>query len=524
MRQFVIALSAISLACITSAFAATPVNLRYESALLTTKGSDSFKQISQTIDSNHTKHIRVQQTYAGYSVWGADAVMHVPQTGVKSSMNGMMYRDLAADLGNAPAYLFAPSQAEHALQQGVTLYQDTTGIKKYDLKLAKKNLMVYVDKNNKAHWAFLVSFVANSAEDGLALPTYILDAGTFEKYEQWNDLQTATPVKGGGFGGNQKMGKLAYDGLKDNYPTLSMRRDATKSLCTLQNKDVMVKDNTHSSGPFSSSPVEKFSCKAKSSQHNNIYWNGSKDAFNGAYSPANDALYIGKVIKSMYQEWYGVPVLTFFGMPLQLKMNVHAKDMSGQPMDNAFFFPLTNEMYYGDGVKLFYPLTSLGVGAHEISHGFTSQHSNLVYQTQSGGLNEAYSDMAAQAAEFYSTGKNSWQIGPEIVKGDGALRYMDDPTKDGKSIAHMKDYNDSLNVHYTSGIFNKVFYTLGTTQGWDTRKAFDVMVKANMNYWTSKATFAEAACGVISATKDYHYDTAAVTAAFKVVGLDVSHC
>ena len=64
---------------------------------------------------------------------------------------------------------------------------------------------------------------------------------------------------------------------------------------------------------------------------------------------------------------------------------------------------------------------------------------------------------AAQAAEFYSTGKNSWQIGPEIVKGKGALRYMDDPTKDGKSIANVKDYTDDLNVHYSSGVFNKVF-------------------------------------------------------------------
>ena len=32
------------------------------------------------------------------------------------------------------------------------------------------------------------------------------------------------------------------------------------------------------------------------------------------------------------------------------------------------------------------------------------------------------------------------------------------------------------------------------------KKAFDIMVKANQEYWTSQSTFYECACGVISAT------------------------
>ena len=101
---------------------------------------------------------------------------------------------------------------------------------------------------------------------------------------------------------------------------------------------------------------------------------------------------------------------------------------------------------------------------------------------------------------------------------------MDEPTKDGKSISHMKDYNDSLNVHYSSGIFNKAFYLMGSAEGWNTKKAFDVMVKANMDYWTANSTFAEAACGILSATSDYKYDATAVLSALKQVGLDDSQC
>ena len=194
-------------------------------------------------------------------------------------------------------------------------------------------------------------------------------------------------------------------------------------------------------------------------------------------------------------------------------------------------------MTFGDGIEVFYPLTSLGVAAHEVSHGFTEQHSNLAYYTQSGGLNESFSDMAAQAAEFYSTKKNSWEIGPEIFKEDNqALRYMDEPTKDcpkGRSpgqhcsINHMSQYNESLDVHYSSGIFNKVFYLLGTAKGWDTKKAFDVMVKANMAYWTPTIDFYNAANCVLKAAKDLNYSQAVVKKAFSDVGIwgiNVNNC
>ena len=40
---------------------------------------------------------------------------------------------------------------------------------------------------------------------------------------------------------------------------------------------------------------------------------------------------------------------------------------------------MARKMTFGDGIDMFYPLVFLGVGAHEISHGFTEQHSNLIY-------------------------------------------------------------------------------------------------------------------------------------------------
>ena len=58
-------------------------------------------------------------------------------------------------------------------------------------------------------------------------------------------------------------------------------------------------------------------------------------------------------------------------------------------------------MVFGDGQTTFYPLVSLDVTSHEVSHGYTENQSGLVYADMSGGMNEAYSDISGEAAEFY---------------------------------------------------------------------------------------------------------------------------
>ncbi|MEP0178001.1 MAG: M4 family metallopeptidase [Paraglaciecola sp.] len=73
-------------------------------------------------------------------------------------------------------------------------------------------------------------------------------------------------------------------------------------------------------------------------------------------------------------------------------------------------------MTFGDGANTFYPLVSLDVSSHEVSHGYTEQNSNLVYSGKSGGLNEAFSDMAGEAAEYYMLGENDWLVGRKYSK------------------------------------------------------------------------------------------------------------
>jgi Zn-dependent metalloprotease len=231
-------------------------------------------------------------------------------------------------------------------------------------------------------------------------------------------------------------------------------------------------------------------------------------SINGAHSPLNDAHYFGGVVYDLYQDWLGVSPLSF-----QLLMKVHYS--SGY--ENAFWDG--SSMTFGDGAERFYPLVGLDVVSHEVSHGFTEQNSNLIYNNQSGGINEAFSDMAGEAAEFYMHGVNDWLVGEHIFKSPGALRYFADPTQDGISISHADDYYEGMDVHYSSGVFNKAFYLLATTPGWDTKKAFEAMALANQNYWTPSETFISASCGVLHAAFDLDYSASDVDNAFRQVGV-----
>src|SRR3954470_23791118 len=95
-------------------------------------------------------------------------------------------------------------------------------------------------------------------------------------------------------------------------------------------------------------------------------------------------------------------------------------------------------MTYGDGSGNTHPLTALDVAAHEMSHGVTAATAGLVYSGESGGLNEATSDIFAAGVEFYSNttaDPGDYLVGEKInINGDGTpLRYMDKPSKDGGS-------------------------------------------------------------------------------------------
>lgn len=486
-----------------------------------TVSNDSLQFVKQHTDKNSVTHVRMQQQYAGFPVFGGYAIMHSKNTAktlavAKSNvqMNGIVYKGLQVELGQ-PKESFVKNAAI-ALKQFKAQYDNE------DLSEEQVTPMVYLDEKHQAHWAYKVTVFVTYKDQIPARPTAIVDAETYKPFVQWNDVKTElTPASGRGFGGNHKIGE--YEFGKD-LRLLELTRDTAAEMCFMENTDVKVVNMAHKYN--SKNKAMQFSCKTIPGNQSNIYMTGyagdGYDKDNGAASPTNDALYAGYVIKHMYHDWYGIEVLTKSdGTPMQLVMRVHY----GAGYENAYWDG--KQMTFGDGESMMYPLVSLGVGGHEISHGFTEQHSGLEYFGQSGGMNEAFSDMAAQAAEYYSVGKSSWQIGPEIMKetsGYEALRYMDKPSRDGSSIDVADDYYGGLDVHYSSGVFNHLFYILANQPNWNIRMAFDVMVKANMDYWTPYSTFDEGGCGMLHAAKDLGFSLDDVKTSLSEVTINYQSC
>ncbi|MES4881625.1 M4 family metallopeptidase [Streptomyces sp. NPDC000349] len=137
---------------------------------------------------------------------------------------------------------------------------------------------------------------------------------------------------------------------------------------------------------------------------------------------------------------------------------------------NAFWSDSCFCMTYGDGSGNVNPLTSIDVAAHEMTHGVTSNTAGLIYSGESGGLNEATSDIFGAAVEFHANNSSDvgdYLIGEEIdINGDGTpLRYMDKPSKDGASKDAWYSGIGNIDVHYSSGPANHFFYLLSEGSG-----------------------------------------------------------
>ncbi|MFB6781583.1 M4 family metallopeptidase [Streptomyces sp. NPDC056352] len=142
----------------------------------------------------------------------------------------------------------------------------------------------------------------------------------------------------------------------------------------------------------------------------------------------------------------------------------------GNAYVNAFWSDSCFCMTYGDGSANAKPLTAVDVAAHEMTHGVTSNTAGLIYSGESGGLNEATSDIMAAAVEFYvnsETDPGDYLVGEKIdINSNGTpLRYMDQPSKDSRSKDAWYSGIGSIDVHYSSGPANHWFYLASEGSG-----------------------------------------------------------
>jgi len=206
--------------------------------------------------------------------------------------------------------------------------------------------------------------------------------------------------------------------------------------------------------------------------------------------------------------------------------------------NNAFWNG--SQMVYGDGDgTTFTSLSkSFDVDAHELTHAVTEYSANLVYQNESGALNEATSDIMGASADAWRRGvvdSAVWKIGEDIytpaTSGD-ALRFMNDPAAAGDVDYYPSRYTgtaDHGGVHTNSGIANLAYYlmvkggthprgkttvnvtALNATATTSISMASKIWYRALTVYMTSSTTFSGARTATASAATDLYGAAAAAT-------------
>ncbi|WP_242112832.1 M4 family metallopeptidase [Luteimonas aquatica] len=435
---------------------------------------------------------RYAQTYRGVQIHGDDVIVSENEAGDVRALFGQLVNGIERDVPSVTPKLSGAQALALAKRAAFG------GASNLPTANEKSDLRIWLDGDNRAHLVYVVSFL--SQREGKPLrPFAIIDANSGRPLKQWDGIRHA--LVGTGPGGNQKTGQYEYG---TDFGFLDVTQ--TGSTCAMENANVRTIDVNHRYWtPGSPAPTNlttySYTCPRNTYQ-----------TINGAYAPLNDAHYYGGVIFNMYRDYMDAAPLSF-----KLQMRVHFSNN----YENAFWDG--TGMTFGDGNTRFYPLVSLDVSAHEVSHGYTEQNSGLDGNgTQALGMNESFSDIAGEAAEYYMTGSNDFQVGAQIFKASGALRYMCTPSQDGRSIDNASQFTNGMDEHYSSGVYNKAFCLLAKKTGWNTKTAFQAFARANRDYWTSSMTYNQAACGVQKAAADMGLNVQDVVSAMSAVGVTAS--
>jgi Zn-dependent metalloprotease len=448
---------------------------------------EGFLLLRKITDFNGVTHYRYQQAHKGIPVWGTQTIVSVGPDNKVVRLNGAVVLDIGNDIKDIPPV--SSLDPRDALERMKTLHMERDIGADWFFRNEKYGTYIYVDKNDRAHLCCVVSFFADTACADPSNFIHFIDAKTGAVLHSFDMLKYA--YVGTGPGGNPKLG-LYYYGT--DYRPFGVTESG--GVCTMGTPDVLTVDldhQTQGTTPYS------YTC-----------YENTHEQINGGYCPLNDAQAFGQAVYDMYRGWYGVPPV-----PFQFKLRCHYS----VNYDGYFY---SDGLTLGDGHIIYYPLTGLDLFAHELSHGFTENNSGLIYSGQPGGINESFSDMSGEGAKYYHRGTNNFMFCWEILKEpDGAERYLYDPPLDGNSIDHVDDYYDGMDPHYSSGVFNKAFYLIATSAGWNTKMAFDIFARANMFYWVPSTNFQQGAECALVAAEDYGYPVNDVINAFLVVGINL---
>ncbi|WP_406302945.1 M4 family metallopeptidase [Streptomyces sp. NBC_00885] len=379
-----------------------------------------------TQDRDGTTHTRYERTYSGLPVLGGDLVVAENKAGATESVS----KASAASLKNVDTSAdVAPAVAE---KQALGAAKAEGSAKTKADRAPRK--VVWMAKGTPT--LAYETVVGGIQHDGTPNELHVVtDATTGAKLFEWQAIENGT-------GNTQYSGQVTL-GSTQSGSTYNLT-DAGRG----SHKTYNLNHGSSGTGTLFSGPDDTW---------------GNGQASDPETAGA-DAAYGAGLTWDYYKNVHGRSGIRGDGV------GAYSRVHYGNNYVNAFWQDSCFCMTYGDGSGNAKPLTSIDVAAHEMTHGVTAATAKLVYSGESGGLNEATSDIFAAAVEFYANNaqdKGDYLVGEKIdINGDGTpLRYMDKPSKDGASKDAWYSGIGGIDVHYSSGPANHWYYLLSEGSG-----------------------------------------------------------
>ncbi|MFD4414339.1 MULTISPECIES: M4 family metallopeptidase [unclassified Streptomyces] len=435
-------------------------------------------------DADGTVHTRYERTYNGLPVLGGDLVVH-EKAGKREGVTKATKATIK--VASLKPQIAAAKAEKQALTAAKTAGSDKTTADKAPRKV------IWAGSGTPV--LAYETVVRGLQDDGTPNELHVItDAATGKKLYEYQGIETGTgkSLYSGTVSLNTTLSGSTYqltDGTRGGHKTYNKSHTTSSSAGTLFTDA----DDTWGTGAASSSTTDQ--------------------------TAAVDAAYGAQETWDFYKNTFGRSGIKNNGVAAYSRVHY------GNAYVNAFWDDSCFCMTYGDGSGNTHPLTSLDVAGHEMSHGVTANTAGLNYSGESGGLNEATSDIFGTGVEFYANNSSDvgdYLIGEKInINGDGTpLRYMDKPSKDGGSADSWSSSVGNLDVHYSSGVANHFFYLLSegsgaktingvsynsptsngsTVTGIGRAKALQIWYKALTTYFTSTTNYKAARTGTLSA-------------------------
>ncbi|MER6439416.1 MULTISPECIES: M4 family metallopeptidase [unclassified Streptomyces] len=435
-------------------------------------------------DVDGTVHTRYERTYNGLPVLGGDLVVHESKAGRTEGVTRAVQTAIKV------ASLKPQVTTAKAEKQALTAAKSAGSAQTTADRAPRKVIWAASGKPTLAY----ETVVGGLQDDGTPNELHVItDAATGKKLYEYQGIETGT-------------GKSLYSGTV----TLSTTKSGTTYNLTDGtrggHKTYNLKHGTSGTGTLFTDADD-------------VWGTGTASSSTTDQTAAADAAYGAQETWDFYKNTFGRNGIKNNGV------GAYSRVHYGSSYVNAFWDDSCFCMTYGDGSGNTHPLTSLDVAGHEMSHGVTSNTAGLNYSGESGGLNEATSDIFGTGVEFYAANASDpgdYLIGEKInINGDGTpLRYMDKPSKDGGSADSWSSTVGNKDVHYSSGVANHFFYLLAegsgaktingvsynsptsngsTVTGIGRAKALQIWYKALTTYMTSTTNYKAARTATLSA-------------------------